>query len=256
MLLHMHEWGDPSAPPLVCLHGISAHAGHFRQLAEERLVSRYHVLAPDLRGHGESAHDPPWNIATHLDDVLETIRDAAVDRAPWIGMSFGGRLVLELAAREPQLIERIVLLDPAIQILPHVGHDMAEDTWRRSSFDTVEAAVESRLATGPATPRAYVEQDRREQLVRAPDGRYYFRFCVSAVVTAYSELTTDPPPPETLRVPTLLIYAPDFGLVRAEQVDAYSVALGDLVETVPVPGGHIVVWDAYEQTANAVDAFL
>ena len=256
MLLHVHEWGDPDAPPLVCLHGISAHAGYFRQLAEERLASRFHVLAPDLRGHGGSAHDPPWNIASHLADVLETIREADVERAPCVGMSFGGRLVLELASREPQFIERAVLLDPAIQILPHVGHDFAESTWRNNGFESVEAAVASRLATGPATPRAYVEQDRSEQLVRAPDGRYYFGYCVSAVVTGYGELTTEPPPPKTLRVPTLLVYAPDFGLVRAEQVETYQAALGDLLIVVPVPGGHVVTWDAYDQTADAIDAFL
>jgi lipase len=256
MQLHLHEWGDPGAPPLVCLHGISGHAGHFRQLAEGRLASRYHVLAPDLRGHGESAHDPPWNIATHLGDVRETIGDAGVDHVPWIGMSFGGRLVLELAAREPHLVERAVLLDPAIQILPHVGHDMAEDAWRHNSFESIEAAVDSRLARGPATPRSYVERDRGDQLVRASDGRYYFRFCVSAVVTGYGELTTEPPPPETLEVPTLLVYAPDFGLVREEQVQSYKAALGDLLTVVPVPGGHVVVWDAYEQTADAVDSFL
>jgi pimeloyl-ACP methyl ester carboxylesterase len=54
----------------------------------------------------------------------------------------------------------------------------------------------------------------------------------------------------------LLVHAGEFGLVREDQVDAYRAALGDLIEVVEVPGGHMVYWDAYEQTADAVDSFL
>ena len=126
MLLQLHEWGDASAPPLVCVHGINAHGRRFRRLAEERLATRFRVLAPDLRGHGSSEWEPPWTIATHVHDLLETLDDAGVRKADWIGHSFGGRLVLELAALAPERIDRAVLLDPAIQLLPHVGFDFAE----------------------------------------------------------------------------------------------------------------------------------
>ena len=51
------------------------------------------------------------------------------------------------------------------------------------------------------------------------------------------------------------MHAGQFGLVREEQLEAYANALGELVEIVEVRGGHIVYWDAYEQTAEAVDAF-
>jgi pimeloyl-ACP methyl ester carboxylesterase len=59
-----------------------------------------------------------------------------------------------------------------------------------------------------------------------------------------------------LRVPTLLLHAGEFGLVREEQVDAYRAALGDLIEIVEVHGGHMVYWDAYDETADAVERFL
>jgi pimeloyl-ACP methyl ester carboxylesterase len=72
----------------------------------------------------------------------------------------------------------------------------------------------------------------------------------------YSELCTPLPPPETLTVRTMLLHASSFGLVREEQLDAYRTALGDRVEIVDVPGGHIVYWDAYDETADAVEDFL
>src|SRR2546423_12309199 len=119
MLLQLHEGGDRAAPPLVALHGIGGFGRRFRRLAEDRLAPRFRVLAPDLRGHGSSSWEPPWTIAAHVADVLETIEDAGVERAAFIGHSYGGRLILELAAREPERLERAALLDPAIELLPH-----------------------------------------------------------------------------------------------------------------------------------------
>jgi lipase len=143
--LHLHEWGERTAPPLVCLHGVTGHGRRFRRLAEERLAERFRVLAPDLRGHGRSDWEPPWTLRANLADVLETVAAAGVERAAWLGHSYGGRLILELAALEPERIERAVLLDPAIDLLPHVSFDMAEDHRRDRVFGSAEEAIESRL---------------------------------------------------------------------------------------------------------------
>jgi lipase len=256
MRLHVHEWGDAGAPPLVCLHGVSAHGRRFRRLAEERLARHFRVLAPDLRGHGRSGYDPPWNIGTHLGDVLETLTAAGVDRATWVGHSFGGRLVLELAERAPERLASAVLLDPAIQILPHVGLDFAQEAALDHSFASMDEAIEARLASGAPTPREFLEEEATEHLVPSPDGRLRWQFCRAAVATAYSELCTEPPPPTALGVPALLLHASQFGLVREEQLEEYAEALGQSLEVVAVPGGHIVYWDAYEETATAVERFL
>ena len=95
-----------------------------------------------------------------------------------------------------------------------------------------------------------------EHLVEHPDGRYRYRYCQSTVVSLYGELTTPPPPPETLEAPTLLLYADEFGLVHDHQVEAFRRALRDRLEVVTVPGGHMVYWDAWEETAVSVDRFL
>jgi lipase len=256
VLLQLHEWGDPDAPPVVCVHGVSAHGRRYRKLAEERLAGRFRVLAPDLRGHGASEWEPPWTIATHVHDLLETLDDAGVRSADWIGHSFGGRLVLEVAALYPERIERAVLLDPAIQLLPHVGFDFAELARTDRAYDTPEATIEERLGLGAPTPRHFLEEENREHLQRHPDGKFRFRYCQAAVVSMYGELCTPPPAPETLRMPSLLVHAGQFGLVREEQLQEYERVLDSRLEVVEVPGGHVVYWDAYEETADAIDRFL
>jgi len=256
MELNLHEWGNRSAPPIVCLHGVNAHGRRYRKLAEERLADRFRLLAPDLRGHGFSGWEPPWTIATHAHDVLETLDALGLSRATWLGHSFGGRLVLEIAALAPERVQRAILLDPAIQILPHVGLDFAERERNDHSFASPEEAIEARLAGGAPTPRSFLEEEMDEHLVEQPDGRYCYRYCQSTVVSLYGELTTPPPPAETLTAPTLLLYADSFGLVQDDQVEAFRHALGDRLKIVTVRGGHMVYWDAWDETAGAVERFL
>ena len=249
MRLHLHEWGDPNAPAVVCLHGITAHGLRFRRLAEERLANRFRVLAPDLRGHGRSEREPPWTFDTFVEDVLETLDGAGVGSAAWVGHSFGGRLALETASTAPERVERIALLDPAFHVLPHIALDRAENAG--GSFASPEEALAARLESDPGSPREFVEEDVEQHLEHAPDSRYRFRYCRSTVVSVYGELATEPPPPETVRVPLLIVHAPQFGLVRDEHLAAYPNA-----EILAVPGGHMVYWDAWEQTADAIERFL
>lgn len=255
MRLHVHEWGPADAPAVVCVHGISAHGRRYRKLAEERLAGRFRVLAPDLRGHGRSEWEPPWNLETHLGDLLESFDE--LGRVPWVGHSFGARVLLELAAREPERMACAVLLDPAIQILPHVGFDFAQEAAKDHAFASVDEAVAARLTGTTLTPREFVVEEAHEHLAPSADGRLRWQCSRAAVATMYSEICREPPPPSVLaRIPAQLVHAEQFGLVREEQLEEYTAALGDSLEIVAVPGGHIVYWDAYEETADAVEKFL
>jgi lipase len=249
--LHTHEWGSDAATPVVCLHGVTGHGARFRRLAEEHWAARFRVVAPDLRGHGRSGWDPPWTFPTYVADLVETLDALGIEEADWVGHSFGGRLVLELAAAHPERVRRAVLLDPAIDLLPHVAQVAAEN----ERPDPVYASYEDyadRRGDGPATPRPLVLEDAELHCDRLPDGRLQRRTCQSAVVSIYGELASAAPPPETLRAPALLLYAPAYGLVRDEHLAAYA----DRAETVPVDGMHMVIWDAYDDVAAAVSRFL
>jgi lipase len=251
MRLHVHEWGDADAPPVVCLHGVTAHGERFKQLAEERWAARFHVLAPDLRGHGRSGWDPPWTFATHVADLIETIDDLGLERPDWVGHSWGGRLILELAARRPERIGRVALLDPAIHVLPHVAAYAAEAELGTSVWASVEAYVSSREDAG-GMDEARAVADLRLHVDVLPDGSVRRRASQAAVVSIYGELASEPPPPETLTMPTLLLHAPAYGLVRDEHVEAY----GRRAEVIAVPGMHMVMWAAFDETAAAVERFL
>lgn len=189
------------------------------------------------------------DLGTHVADLLETVDALGIERADWVGHSFGGRLVLELAAREPQRIRRAVLLDPAIQVLPHVAAFVADQERQEPAYDSPDAYADAREDD---PPRHLVLEDAELACEVLPDGRLRRRTCQAAVISIYGELASDAPPPETLSMPTLLIHAPAYGLVREEQLEAYAAH----AEIVAVPGKHIVMWDAFEDVAATVERFL
>jgi lipase len=252
--LARYEWGEPGLPAVICLHGVTSHGRHFAQLAE-RLADRFHVVAFDLRGHGGSSWEPPWNLERHVADVLEA---APGERCAWLGHSFGGRIAYEAAAAAPERVERLVLLDPAIRIPPHVGIAAAENARRDRSYASFEEGIERRYEESVLTtaPRELVEKELRLHLFADDEGRFRYRYCQSTVVAAYGEMTREPPPFAQVRIPTLLVLGETSYLPYDDLLGAHQEALGDLLEVARIRAGHTVLWDALDDTAGAVERFL
>jgi lipase len=251
--LALFEWGEPDAPRVVCLHGVRNHGRHFAPLAAE--LSEFHVLAPDLLGHGSSPWEPPWDVGAHCTAIRETI---GPDPAFLLGHSFGGRLAFELAARAPELAPKLVLLDPAILLPGAVALAAAENARKELSFVSFDELVERRFDESQLhfAPRELVAEDLAPHVETGDDGRLRYRYCQSAVVAAYGEMASAPPAFEDVRVPTLLVLGEQSYLPYDHLLDAHRAALGDLLEIAVVPGGHSVLWDALEVTAEVVLDFL
>jgi lipase len=242
-MLHTWSWGDEAGPAVVCLHGITGHGARFRKLAEERLRG-FRVLAPDLRGHGRSLPEPPWTLEQHAEDVVETLAAHGVERAAFVGHSFGGRLVLHLPH---DVVERAVLLDPALWLPPFVALDAAESGRREVSFASPEDAVADWLPKLFGAPPALVEEEVREHAAVGADGRFRYRVCRSAAVAGFGELSREPPPGPP-PYPVLAVVSEESHVVDEERLPG--------AEIVRVPGGHHVLWDSFDATADAVARFL
>lgn len=253
--LHVHAWGEESAPPVVFLHGVTSHGLHARELAEGWLEDRFRVLAPDLLGHGSSPSEPPWSLDAHVAAVLESV---GASPAAWIGHSFGARIAFEIGARHPELVERLVLLDPALHLVPPVALFAAENALAERAYASFEEGIdrryeESQLANAP---RELLEAELRDHLLLSEDGRWRYRYSRAAVVAAYGEMATPPPPFAAVRAPTLLLLGRQSYLSYDHLLDAHHAALRDRLSVVTVDGGHTVLWDALTETAEAISAFL
>jgi lipase len=257
MVLKTRRWGPEGPRAVVCVHGLAQHGGVFEDLGRRLAEAGRSVLAVDLRGHGESGRVPPWGIATHVDDLLETLDSAGVERASWIGHSFGGRLVAEAAARVPERAERLALLDPGLEVPVEIALRSAEIDRLDWSFATTDGALNALLSSDSvvAAPREVVAEYVRGDVRKGPDGRFRFSFCPAAAVVAWSEMSL--PAPEIAALPTLVVRAevplfPPDGLHEAR----YRETLGELLTVTNVPNGHNVLWESPAETATAIERFL
>jgi lipase len=256
VILHTRSWGPSEDEAVVCIHGVAQHGGIFEELGRRLAAQGHSVIAVDLRGHGDSGREPPWNTDAHLEDLLETIDAQGVGRAVWVGHSFGGRLAAATAAAAPDRSRALALLDPGLEVAPSQVLRTAEVERLDWSFATVDGAVnallsnEAMLAPPHDVVRAYVEADLR----KGPDGRYRFRFSPAAAVVALNEVALPAPP--IAPMPTLLLAATVSLTQAGMNRERYREALGDLLTEVEVPNGHNVLWEAPEETIVAIEGLL
>lgn len=254
--LHSRGWGPLDGPAVVCVHGIGQHGGIFSDLAGHLAGAGFRVVAVDLRGHGDSHREPPWDSGTHVADLLGTADALGIERATWIGHSFGGRLIATLAAQDPDRAERLVLLDPGLEIAPAHALKAAEMDRLDWSFAGADGAVNALLSSDlvVSAPREVVAAYAEGDLVRGADGRYRFRHSPAAAVVAWSESTLPAPP--VAQLPTLLVRPVASVLLNRAQDSRYRAELGSLLTMAAVPNGHNLLWEAPAETLAAVTGFL
>jgi pimeloyl-ACP methyl ester carboxylesterase len=110
--LHYVDWGNDTAPALVLVHGGRDHARSWDWVARE-LRHEYHVIAPDLRGHGDSAWalGGMYAIADFALDLANLVEAVGAREIVLIGHSLGGAVSLMYAGVHPERVRRLVAIE-------------------------------------------------------------------------------------------------------------------------------------------------
>jgi pimeloyl-ACP methyl ester carboxylesterase len=109
--LHVLDEGHPVAPPAILLHGFAGSLHWFDRFAP-LLADDHRVVRIDLLGHGGSAKPAvDYTIERQAEAVAATLRQLGIGPALFVGHSFGGAVSVALAERDPELVDRLVILD-------------------------------------------------------------------------------------------------------------------------------------------------
>jgi pimeloyl-ACP methyl ester carboxylesterase len=111
---HVLEWDGGGDHTLLLIHGFLDFAWGFQPLVQAGLEGRYHIVAPDLRGHGDSDRVGPggyYHFADYLPDLHDLIARLARGRLSIVGHSMGGTVASYYAGTFPERVERLVLLE-------------------------------------------------------------------------------------------------------------------------------------------------
>jgi len=124
--LRIYEQGPADASVVVCLHSFFVDARAFTAVAGQ-LSDEYRVVCPDLPGHGESEKPPPsrfgYGVEAFADALVKLYGALGIRRAAIVGHGLGGSIAIDLAARYPELVTRLILVDAICRPNPLVlGH--------------------------------------------------------------------------------------------------------------------------------------
>lgn len=119
--LAVGEWPGPAkGPAIVCVHGLTANHTCWASVADV-LSPAHRVIAYDLRGRGES--DKPergYNLALHNDDLRGLLDHFSLKKVVLVGHSLGAHIAVRFAARHPERVAKLVLVDGGIDVRAEV----------------------------------------------------------------------------------------------------------------------------------------
>src|SRR5258705_3696593 len=149
--LHYVDWGNSGAPPLLLVHGGRDHCRNWDWVAAA-LRRDWHVLAPDLRGHGDSQWSPDGNygMAGYIYDLAQLIHQQELAPVTIVAHSLGGNIALRYAGVYPEQVRRLV----AIEGLGPSPRMIAERR-QKTIADRMQEWIEEQRKLSGRLPRRY-----------------------------------------------------------------------------------------------------
>jgi pimeloyl-ACP methyl ester carboxylesterase len=240
------EWGRPEALPIVCVHGYTSSAEAFNAVAR-RLEDRAHLVAMDVRGHGESAWSPDgaYQYADQAGDLAALADQLGIERFVLIGTSMGGVIAMVYASQHADRLRGLVLNDIGPEVEAGSSRITGLVRSRPADFASLDEAMQYRRETSPITaarPLEDQEETARGVLRERPDGRWAWKMDPAYIEQRIARGAPVRPPLwpalETLPCPTQVVWGTDSDVLSEAQAKRMAAALpkGELVS---VPGvGH------------------
>jgi esterase len=176
--IHYLEWGSTDKQPLIMLHGIGRVAHTFDHIAPQ-FAARYHIMAVDMRGHGDSAWDPKgaYLVEDYVKDIEGLAQQLRLRNILIWGNSTGGRVAQVFAGLHPDLVAAVISEDVGPERPREIADGMTarlkqedERGWA-SEAELLAQQKSSSPRTGEDILRAYVHYGSKPRA----DGRIIWK---------------------------------------------------------------------------------
>jgi pimeloyl-ACP methyl ester carboxylesterase len=243
-----------SGAPVVLLHPFPANH-EFWHPAAQKLISRYRLILPDLRGHGESGvGEGPARMEKHAEDLARIFDHAEVGRAPIIGVSIGGYIFFEFWRRYRSRVAAVVLCNTKAQ----ADTPEAKTNRLQAATDVLKQGTEPFFESMIPRLLGNTTRETRPDLV---DGalammRKMSPEDIAQVQRGMAERPDSVPILKTINVPTLLLTGDEDILTGPPEAELmHRNIAGSEMKVIP-RAGHFSPWEQSDEVGRILRQFL
>jgi 3-oxoadipate enol-lactonase len=247
-------WALGAGTPVVLLHPFPAHHEFWLPVAEA-LATRYRVILPDLRGHGESAvGEGPATMEKHAADIARVMDDANVGRAPLVGVSIGGYVLFEFWRKHRGRVAALGLCNTKA---PADGPE-ARAARLQAANDVLERGTEPFFESMIPKLIGKTTRETRPDLVEGAL-RMMRKMSPENVAQVQRGMAARPDSIETLKtinVPTLLVTGDEDLMTGVNEAELMRSHIANSQLRVIPKAGHYSPWEQPQDAANLLRQFL
>jgi 3-oxoadipate enol-lactonase len=242
-----------NGPPVFLLHPFPAHREFWKPAASS--LSRYCLILPDLRGHGESeVGDGPATMEKHATDLDRLLAEISLPRAAFVGVSIGGYLLFEFWRRFRERVAALVLCNTKAQADTAEARSArlqcAADVLERGTQPFFESMLPKLLGPTTRETRPDLVQGARNMMGKmSPEG-------VAQVQRGMAERPDSVPTLQTINVPTLVLTGSEDSLTGSAEAIVMQQNISSSQMRVVPRAGHFAAWEQPEQTGAILRRFL
>jgi 3-oxoadipate enol-lactonase len=247
-------WALGEGPPVVLLHPFPVHHEFWLPVAE-KLTSRYRVLLPDLRGHGDSeVGEGPATMEKHAADVVHVMDDADIGHAPLVGVSIGGYIAFEIWRKHRGRVAAFVFCNTKAGADNADGRaarlQVANDVLERGTEPFFEAQLPRMLAKTTLQMRPDIADGALRMMRKmSPED-------VAQVQRGMAERPDSVDTLKTINVPTLIVTGEEDILAGRNEAELMRRHIADSDVRVIPKAGHYAAWEQPEEAARILRQFL
>jgi pimeloyl-ACP methyl ester carboxylesterase len=252
MQLHFKQLGQ--GEPLILLHGLFGSADNWFSVAP-KLAERFHVIAADLRNHGQSPHDAEMDYRLMAADVDQLFTACGLTNACVVGHSMGGKVALQLAIDFPQRVKKLVVVDIAPRAYSR-SHDNILDALLPLKLDSFKSRQEIEHALAAEIPSLSLRRFLLKSVGRDDAGQFFWKMNIQAIATNYWRLCMAVGEGASFAVPAMFIRGGKSDYINLSD-DVEIRRQFPVVEIQSIAtASHWVHADAPEEFSKTVLAFL
>ncbi len=173
--LHYVDWGNPEGEPLLLVHGGRDHCRNWDWVAQS-LRHQWHIIAPDLRGHGDSdwSADGHYDMASYIYDLAQLVHQKQLAPVTILAHSLGGNIALRYAGLYPDMVKSIVAIE-GLGFSPKVLAERAKKSYDQRLRDWIEEkrSFAGRLSRRYASTDEALERMKSENKHLSPEQAYH-----------------------------------------------------------------------------------